>query len=162
MDGALQKSMSRTGLLKLGAVTAFLLGAGPAARAVASDTVANDTVANGVGTVANGRQVRGPRYLRLATYVPLVGSTFRIHRSQSSSLSVKLVSATRLPSEVGESFSLIFRGHGNAKLGQATHTIEHPRLGEFPLFLVPVGPAFKGQDFEAIVNRIPSSLMPRV
>jgi hypothetical protein len=157
MDGALQKSMSRTGLLKLGAAAAVMLGAGPAARAVASGTVAESDG----GTVATGRSVRSPRHLRLATYVPLVGSTFRIRRSQSSSLQVKLVSATRLPSEVGESFSLIFRGHGNAKLGQETYTIGHPRLGEFPLFLVPVGPARRGQDFQAIVNRI-ASLMPRV
>jgi hypothetical protein len=158
MDGALQKTMSRTGLLKLGAVAAVLLGAGPVAHATAS----SETAAKDGGAVATGRGVRGPRYLRLATYVPLVGSTFRIHRSQSSSLSVKLVSATRLPSELGEAFSLIFRGHGNAKLGQETYTIEHSTLGTFPLFLVPVGSAQKGQDFQAVVNRIPASWMPRV
>jgi hypothetical protein len=157
MDGALQKTMSRTGLLKLGAVAAVVLGAGPVAHAAAS----SETAAKDGGAVATGRGVRGPRYLRLATYVPLVGSTFRIHRSQSS-LSVKLVSATRLPSEHGEAFSLIFRGHGNAKLGQETYTIEHSTLGTFPLFLVPVGPAQKGQDFQAVVNRIPASWMPRV
>jgi hypothetical protein len=144
-------------LLKLGAVTAFVLGAGPASRALASETVAKDGE-----TAATGRPVPGPHYLRLATYVPLVGSTFRIQRPQSSPLSVKLVSATRLPSEVGESFSLIFRGHDDAKLGQEMYTIEHSSLGTFPLFLVPVGPAYKGQDLQAIVNRIPSSLMPRV
>ncbi len=94
--------------------------------------------------------------------MPLVGSTFRIRRSQARPLSVKLLSATRLPSEAGESFSLIFRGHGNAKLGQETYTLEHPRLGEFPLFLVPVGPPVKGQDFQAVVNRIPASWRPRV
>jgi hypothetical protein len=157
MDGALQKTMSRTGLLKLGAVAAVVLGAGPVAHAAAS----SETAAKDGGAVATGRGVRGPRYLRLATYVPLVGSTFRIHRSQSS-LSVKLVSATRLPSERGEAFSLIFRGHGNAKLGQETYTIEHSTLGTFPLFLVPVGSARKGQDFQAVVNRIPASWMPRV
>jgi len=157
MDGEPQKSMSRSSLLKLGAVAAVALGAGSAGRAVAADTVAKEG-----DTMPAGRPVRGPRYLRLATYVPLVGSTFRIHRPDTSALPVKLVSATRLRSEVGESFSLIFRGHGNAKLGQETYTIEHARLGRFPLFVVPVGPARKGQDFQVVVNRIPSSLMPRV
>jgi hypothetical protein len=157
MDGALHKSMSRKGLLKLGAVTAFVLGAGPASRALASETDAK-----GEGT-ATGRPVPGPAYLRLATYVPLVGSTFKIKRPDASPLSVELASATPLPSEVGESFSLIFRGHRDAAtLGQEMVTIEHPSLGAFPLFLVPVGPARKGQDLQAIVNRIPSSLMPRV
>jgi hypothetical protein len=156
MENALQRGMSRAGLLKLGAATAVVLGGGSAARAVAGSTAA---VPKSVAP-AGGRAVRSPRHLRLATYVPLVGSAFRIHRS-SSSLGVELVSATRLPSEVGESFSLIFRGHGNAKLGQETYTIEHPRLGAFPLFLVPVGQGRKGQSFQAIVNRIPASLMPR-
>lgn len=160
MDDAFQKSVSRRGVLKLGAVAALVLGTGSASRALASDTVAS--AARGAGNARTGRTVRGPRYLKLATYVPLVGSTFRIHRPAASSLKVKLVSATRLQSEIGESFSLIFRGHGNAKLGQETYTIEHGSLGRFPLFLVPVGPARKGQDFQAIVNRIPSSLMPRV
>jgi hypothetical protein len=158
MDGALHRSMSRSGLLKLGAVTAFVLGAGPASRALASETDAKDE-----GTAPAGRPVPGPHYLRLATYVPLVGSTFKIRRPETSPLSVKLVSATQLRSEVGESFSLIFRAHGDATtVGQEMVTIEHPSLGAFPLFLVPVGPARKGQDLQAIVNRIPSSLMPRV
>jgi hypothetical protein len=158
MDGALEKNMSRKGLLKLGAVAAFVLGAGPAARAVASDTVA--TTKAGAG--ATGSSVRGPRYLKLATYLPLVGSTFKIRRSQAPSLSVKLVSAERLPNEIGESFSLIFRGHRNARLVQETYTIAHPRLGDFPLFLVPVGQEAKGQSFQAVVNRIPASWMSRV
>jgi hypothetical protein len=158
MDGAFQKTMSRTGLLKLGAVAAVVLGAGPVARAAAN----SETTTKDGAVAATGRSVRGPRYLRLATYVPLVGSTFRVHRSQSSSLSVKLISATRLPSELGEAFSLIFRGHGNARLEQDTYTIEHSTLGTFPLFLVPVGSTQKGQNFQAVVNRIPASLLPRV
>jgi hypothetical protein len=157
MDSESQKSISRSGLLKLGAMAAVVLGTGPVGRAVAAETVAKDGEA-----VPAGRRVRGPRHLQLATYVPLVGSTFTIHRPNNGSLGVKLISATRLRSEVGESFSLIFRGHGNAKLGQETYTIEHGKLGQFPMFVVPVGPARKGQDFEVVVNRIPSSLMPRV
>ena len=159
MDDAFERRTSRAGLLKLGAAAALVLGVGPAAKAVAG----NGKPAESAGaTPAGGGSVRDPRYLRLATYVPLVGSIFRIHRTQARPLSVKLVSATRLPSEAGESFSLIFRGHGNAKLGQETYTLEHPRLGEFPLFLVPVGPPVKGQDFQAVVNRIPASWRPRV
>jgi hypothetical protein len=160
MDEAIQiqqRSMSRTGLLKLGAVAALVLGAGPAAKAVAGASAPAATEAEGIAAP----RVRGPRYLRLGTYVPLVGSVFKIHREGASTLSVKLVSATRLQG-VGESFSLIFRGHGNARLEQQIYTLEQPSLGSFQLFLVPVGPATKGQDFQAIVNRIPASLMPRV
>lgn len=157
-DAPLQKSISRRGVLKLGAVAALVPGTGSASRAFAGDTTSKDSDA----VAPTGPGVRGPRYLKLATYVPLVGSTFRIHRPAASPLQVELVSATRLHSEIGESFSLVFRGNANAKLGQETYTIEHGSLGRFPLFLVPVGSASKGRDFQAIVNRIPSSLMPRV
>jgi hypothetical protein len=160
MDEAIQiqqRSMSRTGLLKLGAVAALVLGAGPAAKALESSNAAPATTED--GGVAT--RVRSPRHLRLATYVPLVGSTFKIQRRGASPLSVKLAAATRLQG-VGESFSLVFRGHANAKLGQDTYDLEHPSLGTFPLFVVPIGRATKGQDFQVIVNRIPASLMPRV
>jgi hypothetical protein len=169
MDDALeiqQRSLSRSAVLKLGAVAALVLGAGPAARAVAGTTapagVAESSGAeSGTATSGGATRVRGPRHLRLATYLPLVGTTFRIHREGSSPLQVDLASATRVEG-VGESFSLIFRAHGNAKLGQEIYTLEHPSLGKFPLFLVPVGRATKGRDIQAIVNRIPASLMPRV
>ena len=161
MDEAIQiqqRSMSRTGLLKLGAVAALVLGAGPAAKALES-TSAAPTATEAEGVAAP--RVRGPRYLRLGTYVPLVGSTFRIHRDGALPLSVKLASATRLEG-VGESFSLIFRGHANARLEQQVYDFEHPSLGTFPLFVVPVGRAAKGRDFQVIVNRIPASLMRHV
>ena len=153
-DGPVERRVSRTGLLKLGAAAAFVFGVGPAARAVAAD----DAPAKGVAVDLRTR-VRGPRHLRLATYVPLVGSAFRIHQEEASSLKVTLVSATRLPA-AGESFSLVFRGAADAAVGQQTYTLEHPRLGRFPLFIVPVGPATKTQDFQAIVNRISGA--PRV
>jgi len=159
MEDAFERRTSRAGLLKLGAAAALVLGVGPAARAVAGN---NKPAESTDAAPANGGSAHGPRYLRHATYVPLVGSTFKIHRLHARPLSVTLLSATRLPSEAGESFSLIFRGHGNAKLGQETYTLEHPRLGEFPLFLVPVGAPLKGQDFQAVVNRIPASWRPRV
>ena len=160
MDEAIQiqqRSMSRTGLLKLGAVAALVLGAGPAAKALESSSAAPAATED----PAVAPRVRGPRHLRLAAYVPLVGSTFKIHRTGASPLSVKLAAATRLHG-VGESFSLVFHGHANAKLGQDTYNLEHPSLGTFPLFVVPIGRATKGQDFQVIVNRIPASLMPRV
>jgi hypothetical protein len=165
MGDALQTAMSRAGLLKLGAAAALVFSGGAAARAVGAATTPGaigEQDGEGGLSLGGGSPVRSPPYLRLATYTPLVGSAFVIHRSAAPSLKVKLVSATRLPTEVGESFSLMFRGHGNAKLGQETYTIEHPRVGTFPLFLVPVGPGRNGQSFEAVINRIPASLMPRV
>ena len=37
-----------------------------------------------------------------------------------------------------ESFSLLFQGAQSQPLGQGTHLFEHPQLGAFELFIVPV------------------------
>ena len=150
MDDAIQQpqSLSRTSLLKLGAFAALAFGAGPAARAV-SGAIA--PAANDEGSITPAGPA--PRYLRLATYVPLVGTTFRINRDGSSPLSVKLVSATPLSGK-GDSFSLIFRGRSDAMLAEQSSTIEHSSLGRFDLFVAPVGRNVKGQDYQAVVNRI--------
>lgn len=150
MDDAIKQpqSMSRTSLLKLGAFGALVLGAGPAARA-ASGVLA--PAANDEGSITPAGPA--PRYLRLATYVPLVGSTFRINWEGVSPLKVKLVSAKAVAAK-GESFSLIFRGPRHAEIAQQMSTLEHPLLGRFDLFVAPVGRGVKGQEFQAVVNRI--------
>ncbi len=69
-------------------------------------------------------------------------------------MSVELVDATVLPGR-GEAFSLVFRGAAGVPLDQRTYLVEHRTLGEFPLFLVPLGPTDDGaQEFEAVVNRL--------
>ena len=167
MDAALnqnqQGSISRRELLKLGGVAALVLGGVPAARLL---TQGGSAAVPATGLLATevpaaGASVRSPRHLRLSTYEPLVGSSFVVQRPGTTPLRVTLASATVLPSQ-GESFSLIFTGRGNAKLPQETYTIQHPRLGSFPLFVVPIGSAGKGRSFQVIVNRLPASLMPRV
>jgi hypothetical protein len=150
MDDAIKQpqSMSRTSLLKLGAFGALAFGIGPAARA-ASGVLG--PAANDEGSITPAGPA--PRYLRLATYVPFVGSTFRINREGASPLKVKLVSAKALAGK-GESFSLIFRGPRHAELAQQISTLEHPSLGRFDLFVAPIGRGVKGQEFQAVVNRI--------
>jgi hypothetical protein len=91
---------------------------------------------------------------RRDTYVPLVGSGFAVHRGDADAVGVELVEATELPSR-GECFSLVFRGDSTTSLEQRTYLVEHRELGEFPLFLVPVGPDEGGNlRFEAVVNRL--------
>ncbi len=151
MDDAIEfehRNISRSGLLKLGAVAALVVGAKPIARAAAGSS---GPAVDDAGSIAPAGG--GPRHLRLATYVPLVGTTFRIHRAGSSALSVKLASAAELPG-VGNSFSLVFRGARHAELAQGISSFEHPLLGRFDLFVAPVGRGVKGQDFQAVVNRI--------
>ena len=91
---------------------------------------------------------------RHGTYVPLVGSMFDVERPDGDPVAVELVGATALPGR-GECFSLVFRGPSDAPLDQRTYRIEHRALGDFPLFLVPLGPGDEGGlEFEAVVNRL--------
>jgi hypothetical protein len=89
---------------------------------------------------------------RLDSYVPLVGSTFEVG-PVGEQVAIELVSATDLPGR-GECFSLVFRAPAGAPLAQLTYRVEHPQLGDFPLFLVPLGPSDEGRlELEAVVNR---------
>ncbi len=91
---------------------------------------------------------------RRGTYVPLVGSTFDVERSQGDRVAVELVEATELPGR-GECFSLLFHGPTDSPLEQMTYRVTHRELGNFPLFLVPLGPNADGaQELEAVVNRL--------
>jgi hypothetical protein len=88
------------------------------------------------------------------TYAPLVGTAFEVHRPDGDAVGVELVEATELPGR-GDCFSLVFRGRADEALDQQTYRMEHRELGEFPLFLVPIGPNEDGDlQFEAVVNRL--------
>ena len=92
-----------------------------------------------------------PAHLRLETYLPHVGSTFLIRRRGTPPLRVRLTKITKLDSG---SFALIFRGPRSAEFEQsAGFTVTHPALGRFPLAVVPIGSARRGQLYEAIVAR---------
>jgi hypothetical protein len=145
IDEALNRSLSRKGLFRLGVAAALGIGALPAASAATSPA-----------RVEASRRLPGPRHLRLSTYEPLQGDTFMIRRPRLGRLPVRLAAVQPLPGD-GEAFSLIFRARGNARIEQGTFEFEHAGLGRFPLFLVPVGRAIRGQSLQVIVNRIPNA-----
>ncbi len=49
-------------------------------------------------------------------------------------------------------FTLLFRGPAEPVLAQQSFQVSHPRLGQFPLFLVPVGADQAGVRYEAVFN----------
>jgi hypothetical protein len=53
-----------------------------------------------------------------------------------------------------ENFSAIFRGGLGFLLQQCIHHLEHERLGELDLFLVPIAREADGFRYEAIFNRV--------
>lgn len=61
------------------------------------------------------------------------------------------------PDARNEKFSLLFQGPRALPLEQDTYLFEHPRLGRFPMFIVPVFLAnVAGAFYEAIFNRPPA------
>jgi hypothetical protein len=51
-------------------------------------------------------------------------------------------------------FSITFRGPGDCLLPQGTYVFEHGTLGQFDLFIVPIGQDEQGLYYEAVFNRL--------
>src|SRR4051795_2326424 len=100
------RGLTRGGLLKAGALAALAAGTGGAGAALAGAAAGTGAAASG-----SGRPGRGPAYLSHATYAPLVGTDFHLHRAARRSLRVRLIEARRNERSVGDSFSLLFRAH---------------------------------------------------
>ena len=90
----------------------------------------------------------------LRTFSEHLGGAFRVYPEDSDPLDVELVSATGSGEgpEGGRPFSIVFRGGGNVALPQRTYRMEHPEIGAFEIFLVPIGPDEKGPRYEAVFN----------
>lgn len=122
-------------------------------------------VAAGVPAAAHAAQARKDPlfYLRQATYVPHLNSTFRLEHPHAP-LKAELVEITNLMPKNrrgrkaggGEVFSLLFETTKTEPVVQGTYTLHHSQIGTFSLFLVPVGRGVKGHYLEAIVNRLAS------
>lgn len=97
-------------------------------------------------------------YLKKAHFEPFINTSVRV-QTVKKQIQLRLVEVKDLNSKTnlsrgfkGESFSLLFEDSRQSKLPQETYKIQHARLGEFALFLVPTG--LKGNRYEAIINRI--------
>ena len=91
-----------------------------------------------------------------ATFVSYINSVFLFRAvGVRRDIEVTLMQVSDMTAAPGgECFSLLFRGGGPA-LRQNTYTVEHPALGTFKLFLVPVGTDDNGaQGYLATINRL--------
>jgi hypothetical protein len=78
--------------------------------------------------------------LTLEVFRPLQGDRFRLVPDDAPAFEVELVEVTEIPREPGERapFSLVFQGGPNPPLPQRIYRIEHEKLGELDIFLVPI------------------------
>ena len=95
-----------------------------------------------------------PDELTQTTFAPHVGSSFRVHVGDSElELTLVEVSDVRVSPRV-EVFSLEFHGPAASPLPQAEYQFDHPIVGEFSLFIVPVGGDGDALQYEAVFNRL--------
>jgi hypothetical protein len=83
-----------------------------------------------------------------------LNTRFRAYLEVSNAVELELIQLTEgVSTPKHEQFALVFRGPNNPFLQQMIYHMEHERLGEFDLFLVPVGRDQEGVQYEAVFNR---------
>ena len=99
--------------------------------------------------------------LTLASFAELLHSQFRVHVGPATVVELELVEATATPNARMEAaadsalgnFSLIFSGPADRLLAQQMYRFEHPQIGAFDLFIVPIGREEGRLRYQAIFNR---------
>jgi hypothetical protein len=99
--------------------------------------------------------VRGLEDFSLATFTPLVGEPFQILAEDGVTVDVVLMEATeppldREPTGARVPFSIVFRGPLEPLLPQSIYRLSHEALGQFDLFIVPIGQDEEGTRYEAV------------
>jgi hypothetical protein len=93
------------------------------------------------------------------TFAPLVGDVFVVHVDTKNVLDLRLVEAVPIGGPDSSAaiqgrrpFSLSFRGPRTPVMVQRIYPIDHPTLGSFEVFLVPVGSDEHGMLYELVFN----------
>lgn len=98
--------------------------------------------------------------LTLNDFSPHLGSKFKLRLDSGQCLEMELAEATPLsmsgarPVHLAQrnAFSIVFLAPPDAPLAQQIYQLEHEVMGEFAIFLVPVGRTAAGLKCEAIFN----------
>lgn len=90
------------------------------------------------------------------TFAAHLNGKFTVNLDAGIQVELELIRITQ-PSFIPagtECFSLVFRGPMQPALPQRTYPVQHPELGSFQLFMVPVGIENEGLLYESVFNRI--------
>jgi hypothetical protein len=91
----------------------------------------------------------------LPLFTEHLGTKFQAYADDSAAVELEMTGATDTGSGPGqEQFSIVFRGPLDALLTQRTYRMEHPRMGTFDLFLVPIKREQDGFYYEACFARM--------
>jgi hypothetical protein len=96
----------------------------------------------------------------LATFAPLVGSTFRVSvpaEIEGRGIVQLTLAAARGLGQDERCFVLELRGGPGTFVPQGTYRFEQPLLGSFEMFVSPTARSADGFMTEAVFNRLPST-----
>ena len=89
----------------------------------------------------------------VARFEEALDTSFSVSADDGDRVAMTLLEVARSDHGPGwESFSLLFAGPTPA-LPQAIYAVDHPELGAFELFLVPIASPAEVQQYEAVFNR---------
>lgn len=84
-----------------------------------------------------------------------VNTTFRVMLDDTNSIELKLIELSELLlSPQQERFSVLFKGPKEPFLAQGTRRFVHDQMGDFDLFIVPIGADDGSVSYEATFNRL--------
>ncbi|HTO91281.1 MAG TPA: hypothetical protein VMJ70_09135 [Candidatus Sulfotelmatobacter sp.] len=138
--------ISRRRFLTLGPVLAATATAAPSAIVKAAVPQASEVAA---------------RRLTRATFERHRNEGFVVHFEALRPTELKLHAVRDLPGSANRAsldregqFSVLFHGPRQPAFDQGTFRVDHPAIGTFDLFLVPVGESGDTRHYEAVFNRL--------
>ena len=103
----------------------------------------------------------GDAHLVRASWAPLVGTDVRVGGTSLRLVRIRDLGPQRYGNRLltgSQHFALDFAGPLDAPLSSSLHTVEHPLLGRFQMFLSPVSKPGSVLTYEAIINRFDINL----
>ncbi|MGH9933365.1 MAG: DUF6916 family protein [Pyrinomonadaceae bacterium] len=157
-------AMSRRFFLKSGTLTAIAAGVALRPNLLAFGQKGAQATSLGYQIPIKAQQRPSYMFTR-ATFDPYVGGIFQAPDARGRMVSLRLLSATSSKPSAGtkistakavetDSFSLMFKAARLLPDSKSTHTISHPSLGKFDLFLTPHSQADGVMLYEAVFNHI--------
>jgi hypothetical protein len=90
-----------------------------------------------------------------AAFAAHVNTTFRVLLDDAEPIELELTELSELKiTPHQERFAVVFRGPKEKFLGQGTRHLDHDKMGEFDIFLVPIRGDEVGFYYEASFNRL--------
>ena len=84
-----------------------------------------------------------------------LNKNFRVQIDEANAVDLVLADVSELRlSPKQEQFSVVFHGPLEVFLGQGLRQLEHDEMGQFNLFLVPIGKDDNSYSYEAVFNRL--------